>query len=80
MKDDPDLVFDDVFLGHVTKLKEDFEKLLPEEQMSDSSFDSSALNNYIIYEEVSNAIDFLSCISVWKLTQHWLEMTMATIR
>ena len=27
-----------------------------------------------------NHIDFLSCISVWKLTQHWLEMTMATVR
>ena len=25
-------------------------------------------------------VDFLSCISVWKLTQHWLEVTMATIR
>ena len=36
MKDDPDLVFDGVFLDDVTKLKEDFDKLLPEEQMSDS--------------------------------------------
>ena len=24
--------------------------------------------------------DFLSCISDWNLTEHWLEMTMATIR
>ena len=24
--------------------------------------------------------DFLSCISDWNPTQHWLEMTMATIR
>ena len=26
------------------------------------------------------ASDFLSCISDWNPTQHWLEMTMATIR
>ena len=26
------------------------------------------------------AVDFLSCISDWNPTQHWLEMTMATIR
>ena len=57
MKDDPDLVFDDVFLDQVTKLKDDFDKLLPEEQMSNSPFDSSALNIDITYEEVSNAID-----------------------
>ena len=25
-------------------------------------------------------LDFLSCISDWNPTQHWLEMTMATIR
>ena len=31
-------------------------------------------------EDDDTGNDFLSCISVWKLTQHWLEMTMATVR
>ena len=61
MKDDPDLVFDDDFLDEVTKLKDEFDKLLPEEQVSNSPFDSSALNNDITYEEVSNAIDKAKC-------------------
>ena len=30
--------------------------------------------------DVDRDFDFLSCISVWKLTQHWIEMTMATVR
>ena len=59
MKDDPDLVFDDVFLDQVTitKLKEDFDKLLPEEQMSNSPFDSSTLKNDI--RDVGSIVDLV---------------------
>ena len=31
-------------------------------------------------KKASKITDFLSCISDWNLTEHWLEMTMATIR
>ena len=34
---------------------------------------------YIILSK-NEEIDFLSCISDWNPTEHWLEMTMATIR
>ena len=35
-----------------------------------------SMSEMIIWQQ----FDFLSCISDWNLTQHWLEMTMATIR
>ena len=31
-------------------------------------------------QKITMINDFLSCISDWNLTEHWLEMTMATIR
>ena len=38
-------------------------------------------NNHFEQDNVNHDIrDFLSCISDWNLTEHWLEMTMATIR
>ena len=57
MKDDPDLIFDDEFLENVTNLKAKFDDLSCEEQEAESSFDSTALNCDITFDEVAAAID-----------------------
>ena len=57
IKDDPNIVFDDQFLERISRLKSDFEKLSPEQQVGGSSVDSSSLNSDITLKEVSNAID-----------------------
>ena len=56
LKDNIDLAFDDEFLENITQLKNDFEKLSPDQQQITSPCDSSKLNAQITLQEVEFAI------------------------
>ena len=56
LKDNIDLAFDDEFLDNITRLKNDFDQLSPEQQQSITPCDSSKLNDQITLEEVEFAV------------------------
>ena len=57
LKDNPENAFDDDFLAHIEKLKQQFEEMSPEDQRVGSPIDDSTINVDLTQQEVSQAID-----------------------
>ena len=57
LHEDPELAYDDNFYREVLKKKKEFEEMIPEEQINRSEYDSNELNDALLYDKVSEAID-----------------------
>ena len=62
------MVFNEDFYNEVVQKKEFFEKLAPNEQLSQAKYNSGVLNSDLLFEEVSKAIDST------KLRKAYLEL------
>ena len=68
LRDNPEMVFNEDFYNEVVQKKEFFEKLAPNEQLSQAKYNSGVLNSDLLFEEVSKAIDST------KLRKAYLEL------
>ena len=57
LKDDPDAVFDDDFCDNIKRLRQEIEKLSPQEQSRKANISDHIINPDLSYNEVSAAID-----------------------
>ena len=57
IREDPEVVFDDIFFNEVLQKKREFEELNEEEQKEKGEFSTHFLNADITFDEVSKAVD-----------------------
>ena len=57
LRNNPDFPFNDNFYQEILDKKAEFEAMAPNDQEQVSNFDSVSLNNDILFDEVSKAID-----------------------
>ena len=56
-RENPNLAYDDNFFQEISDLKNEFENLTNEQQVAQSDYDSSQINNDITMKEISDAIN-----------------------
>ena len=57
MRENPEMAFDNKFYEDICNKKREFEDISPEEQSSNSNFNSDSLNSELSFQEVSKGID-----------------------